>query len=98
MTGRVAPGTCPEALTDPDVNLSIPPARATAGRLPPSAQTCRFLPLPVDLAILDAGDLPPSLHEHYLASPLLRSSPPLASASVRSASRFLRLHLFPYHR
>ena len=36
----------------------------------------------------DAGDLPPSLHRNYPASPLLRSSPPLAGASLLSASRF----------
>jgi hypothetical protein len=29
----------PEPLTDPDVNLSIHPARATRGKLPPSGET-----------------------------------------------------------
>ncbi len=43
----------------------------------------------------NVGDLPPLLHGHYPASSLLRSSPPLAGASVVSASRFLRLCLFP---
>src|SRR5215469_15231268 len=46
----------------------------------------------------DAGDLPPWLHGNYPASPLLRSSPPLAVASVLSASRCFRLCFFPYHR
>src|SRR4030095_16568993 len=41
----------PEPLTEPDVSLSTYPARATHGRLPPSAKTSRFLPLPVDLSI-----------------------------------------------
>ena len=43
------------------------------------------------------GDLLPSLHGHYPASSLLRSSAPLAGASVLSASWVLHLGLFPYH-
>jgi len=39
-----------------------------------------------------------SLHGHYPASSLLRSSPPLGGASVLSASRVRRLCLFPCHR
>ncbi len=46
----------------------------------------------------NVGDLPPWLHGHYPASPLLRSSPPLPGASVVSASRVRRLCLFPWHR
>jgi len=38
----------PEPLTDPDVNLSIHPARATSRRLPPSAGISEFLWLPID--------------------------------------------------
>jgi len=43
----------------------------------------------------DVGDLPPLLHGNYPASSLLRSSPPLAGASVLSASRFRPLAPFP---
>ena len=46
----------------------------------------------------NVGDLPPSLHGHYPASSLLRSSPPLPAASVLSASQFRCLYLFPWHR
>src|SRR5215471_12812145 len=46
----------------------------------------------------NVGDLPPSLHGHYSASSLLRSSPPLPAASVLSASQFRCLYLFPWHR
>src|SRR5438067_8660803 len=46
----------------------------------------------------NVGDLPPSLHGHYPASSLLRSSPPLTAASVLSASQFCCLYLFPWHR
>jgi hypothetical protein len=38
------------------------------------------------------------LHGNYPASSLIRSSPPLTVSSVLSASRFVRLDLFPYHR
>src|SRR5689334_2130592 len=62
----------PEPLTEPDVSLSTPPARATL-----SAETRRFLLLPVDQTDLDAGGPPPSLHRHYPASTLLRGGPPL---------------------
>src|SRR2546425_10907123 len=42
------------------------------------------------------GDDPlPSLHRHYPASTLLRSSPPLSGASVLSASRLEPLVPFP---
>jgi hypothetical protein len=47
--GRVAPGNfTPRRSQIPDVNLSIHPARATQYRLPPAAETSRFLLLPVD--------------------------------------------------
>jgi hypothetical protein len=46
----------------------------------------------------NVGDLPPSLHGHYPASLLLRSSPPLPAASVLSASQVRCLYLFPWHR
>ena len=88
----------PEPLTGPDVSLSTYPARATfeGCRRPPrpAGSSCCQLPR-IDL---HAGGLPPSLHGNYPASTLLRSSPPLACASVLSASRFHRLCLFPYHR
>ena len=81
--------------TDPDVNLSIHPARATLRRLPPSVKTWSSSGCP--LTPPDAGDLPPSLHGHYPASSLLRSSAPLVDASVFSASWFFHLYLFPSH-
>jgi hypothetical protein len=85
----------PEPLTDPDLNLSIHPARATRGRLAPSAETIGFLLLPVDPCRSRLGDPLPSLHENYPVSSLLRSSPPLLGASVLSASRGFRLGLLP---
>jgi hypothetical protein len=83
----------PEPLTDPDLTLSRHPARAIARRLPPAIEV-GFLPLPVAPAA--NGDDPlPSLHGHYPASPLLRSSPPLTGALVLSASRLPPLMPFP---
>jgi hypothetical protein len=59
---------------------------------PPGSSRCR-------LALRSsAGDPPPSLPGRYPSSPLLRGGPPLASASVLSASRVHRLGLFPWHR
>ena len=106
VDGRVAPGSFtprpsrpgeshPEALTDPCLSLSAHTARAIHGELALSVTTRRFLPLPVDQSEYDANDPPPSLHGHYPISSLLRSSPPLAGASVLWASRFVRLHLLP---
>src|SRR5471030_336556 len=86
----------PEPLTDPDLSLSTHPARATHLRLLPPIRTIEFLRFPVDPYDPDAGDLLPSLHAHYHASSLLRSSPPLDGPSVLSASRFYRLCLFPW--
>ena len=85
----------PEPLTDPDVNLAIHPACATRRRLPPSVKTWSSSGFP--LTPPDVGDLPPSLHGHYPASPLLRSSAPLIGASVLSASWVFHLGLFPLH-
>src|SRR6266851_5232014 len=45
--------------------------------------------------MLNGNDLPTSLHGHYPASSLLRSSPPLSGASVLSASRLEPLAPFP---
>src|SRR6202047_215016 len=44
---------------------------------------------------LNGDDPPPSLHEHYPASSLLRGSPPLSGASVLSASWLEPLAPFP---
>jgi hypothetical protein len=57
----------PEPLTDPDVNLSIHPARAIARRLPSSID---HQALPVDghpsaVDLINGDDLVPSLHGHY---------------------------------
>ena len=84
----------PEPLTDPDLTLSRHPARATARRLPPSVENSELLLLPVDplptsvTCLLRSTGITP-------ASLLLRSSPPLAGASVLSASRFEPLVPFP---
>jgi hypothetical protein len=77
----------PEPLTDPDVNLSIHPARATLEgcHLPPPSTSSSGCPL--TLCDGHASGLLPSLHGHYSASTLLLSSATLASASVLSASR-----------
>src|SRR5215467_13195422 len=45
--------------------------------------------------MLSGDDLPPSLHEHYPASSLLRGSASLSGASVLSASRLEPLAPFP---
>jgi hypothetical protein len=90
QSGPSRPGEFhPQPLTEPDVSLSTYPARATHRRLPPSAATSGFLlEFPVDPIGRNASDPLPSLHGHYPASSLLRSSPPLFGASVLSASRF----------
>src|SRR6516162_3140434 len=101
----------PEPLTDPDLTLSRHPARATERRLPPPVENwlvppnegCRLpsrigAPPVASWLTPNVGDLPPSLHGHYPASSLLRSSPPLPAASVLSASQFRCLYLFPWHR
>jgi hypothetical protein len=87
-------GISPRA-TDPDVNLSIHPARATQRRLPPSIKTRSSSGYP--LTPPDVGDLLPLLHGHYPVSSLLRSSAPLIGASVLSASWVFHLCLFPSH-
>src|SRR5258705_13066803 len=87
----------PDPLTEPCVTLSIYPARAIHEELPPSATTIRFLLLPVDQDDPDANGLPPSLHESYPTSSLLRGSPPLIGVLVLSALRGYRLCLFPLH-
>jgi hypothetical protein len=51
-------------------------------RLPPQSSSSGC-----PLTRFSSGDLPPSLHRHYPVSTLLRSSPPLAGASVLSVSR-----------
>ena len=89
----------PEPLTDPDVSLSTYPARVTHERLPPFHRDRRVPPVnPLTLFDHDAGDLLPSLLGRYPVSTLLRSSPPLGDASVLSASWFVHLCLFPFHR
>ena len=85
----------PGPLTDPDLNLSIHPARVTARRLPPSAEpsgSSRCDPVgPSSTAMtrpLRSTGITP-------ASSLLRGSPPLSGASVLSASRLEPLVPFP---
>jgi len=68
---------------------SCHPVKATA-----FCQDGEFFLFPVD-SNPSMGDLLPSLHGHYSVSSLLWSSPSLVGASVHSASRDLRLCLFP---
>ena len=82
-------------LTDPDLNLSIHPARATARRLPPSAEpsgSSRFYPVGPSSTAMTCPLRSTSI---TLASTLLRGSPPLSGASVLSASRLEPLAPFP---
>jgi hypothetical protein len=87
----------PEPLTGPDVSLSTYPARTTS-------EGCRLPPRPAgssccQLTLVDLHEVACPLRPTGItASLLLRSGPPLAYASVLSASRFSRLCLFPYHR
>src|SRR5262249_10943499 len=70
-----------------------------AARSPSSAFRREMRALPVaSWPAPNVGDLPPSLHGHYPASSLLRSSPPLPAASVLSASQVRCLYLFLSHR
>ena len=85
----------PEPPTDPDVNLSIHPARATQRRLPPSIKTRSSSGYP--LTPSRRGWPAPFAPRVLPRSSLLRSSPSLASASVLSASWFCHLCAFPYH-
>src|SRR5271157_356019 len=71
----------PEPLTDPDMNLSIHPARAIHRRLPPSVEIGGLLRSPVARRSNADGPLP-SLRGHYPTSALLRRSPPLPGPSV----------------
>src|SRR6267154_6226384 len=85
----------PEPLTDPDLNLSIHPARVTARRLPPSAEPSgspRYSPVGPSSTAMTRPLRSTSI---TLASSLLRGSPPLSGASVLSASRLEPLVLFP---
>ena len=82
-----------EPLTEPDLNLSSYPARATHGRLPSSSDT-ELLRLP--LARISPGSLLSSLLGSYPEATLLRSSPPLTCASVLSALQDYRFVPFPF--
>jgi hypothetical protein len=96
ISGRVGPGN----FTPTSHGTGLKPLSLSGSCHPP--EDCRLPPKSSSsgcpLTRFSSGDLPPSLHRHCPVSPLLRSSPPLAGASVLSASRGFRLHLFPYHR
>ena len=86
----------PEPLTDPDVNLSIHPARATARRLPPSAETSgssRFDPVgpqfSLQFSVVDIGD---AWRPQGRDTPL-RSTDPSALACTKMARHQLWLPL-----
>jgi hypothetical protein len=88
----------PEPLTDPDLNLSIHPARVTAQRLPPSAEpsgSSRFDPVgPSSTAMtcpLRSTGITPL--RHYYGA--VRPSPAHRYFRPRGWSR---LRLFPWHR
>src|SRR6266568_7484441 len=70
----------PEPLTDPDLNLSIHPARVTARRLPPSAEpsgSSRCNPVGPSSTAMTCPLRSTSI---TLASTLLQGSPPLSGA------------------
>jgi hypothetical protein len=87
----------PRPLTDPDVKVSLHPARVTpqrpAGRprTPPGSSRCRLA------RRHRAGDPPPSLPGRSPSSARLRGGPSLPGASVLSASWAHRSGLFPWH-
>jgi hypothetical protein len=83
----------PEPLTDPDLNLSIHPARAIDRRLPPSVE----LRAPPVASWPDSSSMTRPLRSTTItaASSLLRGSPPLSGASVLSALRLAPLGPFP---
>ena len=88
----------PEPLTEPDVKLSLHPARATHRRLPSSAETNGLIRLPVGPPIAARVTRPLCSVPITGTSSLLRGGPPLSAALVLSASRFRHLRLFPWHR
>jgi len=96
---RVGPGNCTPShsqirtLTSRFIRLVSP---LEGCRLPPESVSSSGFPL--TLIDPDASNLLPSLHGHYPTSTLVRSSPPLAGASVLSALWGLHLRLFPCHR
>ena len=83
----------PEPLTEPDLNLSAYPARATPEdcRLPPTSSSSGC-----PLTRTSLGDLLPLLLGNYPESALLRSSPPLACASGTFGLAGLPLVPFPF--
>jgi hypothetical protein len=87
----------PEPLTEPDLILSHHPAHAIARRLPPSIDHWAH---PVAGWPMLKGNVTCPFRSSPIAGPpsLLRSSSPLTGASILSASRDLRLRLFPCHR
>ncbi len=73
---QVAPGNLtPRRSQIPDVNLSIHPARAHRMKTAAFRQAQSVPPFPVDLSTPTSVTCPPSLHGHYPASSLIRSSP-----------------------
>jgi hypothetical protein len=67
---RVGPGNFAPSLSQIRLTVSGHTARATRGRLAPSAEIIGFLLLPVDPCRSRLGDPPPSLHENYPVSSL----------------------------
>src|SRR5665647_2165586 len=98
MTLPSRPGVFhPEPLTDSGRDTLASSGSCHRAKAAAFRRELELLLLPVG-SLPNVGDLPPSLHGHYPASSLLRSSPPLGGASVLSASRVRRLCLFPCHR
>jgi hypothetical protein len=84
----------PEPLIEPDVSLATHPARATQFLSKPAGSSCRQLTKPSSTRVA-----------HPLRSPSITLVPhyygvvrPCRGASVLSASRVVRLGLFPSHR
>ena len=87
----------PEPLTDPDMNLSIHPARAIHRRLPPSVEIGGLLRSPVGPSLQRGWPPPfaPWALPHF--STTTEESAPAWLVGI-SASRISRLCLFPWHR
>src|SRR5208282_4270240 len=87
----------PEPLTDPDMNLSIHPARAIHRRLPPSVEIGGLLRSPVGPSLQRGWPPPfaPWALPHF--STTTEESAPAWPVGI-SASRISRLCLFPWHR
>ena len=89
----------PEPLTEPDMNLSIHPARAIARRLPSSIDH-QALPAaghPTAVDLINGDDPLPSLHGHYTRF-VTTTKQSVPSRRIVQPRGWSRLCLFPWHR